>query len=207
VDTKLLAAVASLALLACSASSAPISSAGDGGPPQGSAPSTPAPAPDASASPPTPLDAAAAPTPVDAAASSSSCDGSSCASLSGLVKRTSTAPLHGGKGSVYVAIFDGNPVTDATHAVVVARTLIANTDLSASGAQVAYRVDDVPVRAAAYQVIAFLDDGNAVSASNPQPASGDLISLQLSGGISGVPVTLASPGDDSLDLPLNAAMP
>jgi hypothetical protein len=123
------------------------------------------------------------------------------------VKRTSTQPKHGGKGTVYVAVFDGNPVTDASHATAVARAYFANQDLSTDGAQVPYRVDGVPVRATAFQVIAFLDDANAVTPSSPQPQSGDLITLQIAGGISGIPVTPSKPGDLTLDLSLNAAMP
>ena len=135
------------------------------------------------------------------------CDAGGCASLVGFVQRTTTQPAHGGIGSVYVAVFDGNPVTDSASAVVVARTLLPNEDLSAENAQVAYRIDDVPVQSTAYQVIAFLDDANAVSASDPAPASGDLISLDLSGGISGIPLTVSQPGQITLDLPLNAQTP
>ena len=143
----------------------------------------------------------------DASPPSVSDDGGASASLVGSVKRTSTQPAHGGKGAVYVAVFQGNPVTNASGAKMIARTLLSNQDLSSAGAQVAYRIDSIPLASAPYEVIAFLDDANAVSAANPQPASGDLISLQLSGGISGVPVTLADPGLTSLDLPLNALMP
>jgi hypothetical protein len=193
-----------LQLVACGSSGAP-SSLADGG---AGAPGASPPTVEADGSiPPASADAAI---PIASDAGSppvAACDVGACASLSGVVKRTATAPQHGGKGAVYVAIFDGNPVTDATHAVVVARTLLPNEDMSAASAEVAYRVDGVPVRPAPYQVIAFLDDADAVSASNPQPASGDLISLDLSGGISGVPVTLSNPGDAPLDLPLNAAMP
>jgi hypothetical protein len=204
---KRCAAIGSLLLTACG-SSLPPTAADDGGAPSVGPPSEAPPANDAGAGGASAADGSTGTgAPRDAGPLGASCDASGCASLVGLVKRTSTQPQHGGKGSVYVAVFDGNPVTDASHAIVVARTLIANADLSADTAQVAYRVDDVPVRAAAYQVIAFLDDANAVSAANPAPASGDLISLQLAGGISGIPVTLTKPGDDPLDLPLNAAMP
>jgi hypothetical protein len=145
--------------------------------------------------------------PVADASVLSNCDASACGSLVGFVQRTSTAPTHGGKGNVYVAVFDGDPVTNAATAVMVARSLLPNEDLSAATAQVAYRVDGIPFSATPYQVIAFLDDADAVSASSPQPASGDLISLQISNGISGVPATISSAGDVTLDLPLNAVMP
>ena len=127
--------------------------------------------------------------------------------MSGVVQRTATKPTHGGKGSVYVAIFDGNPITSQATAKIVGRALLPGEDLTSDTAQVAYRVDGVPVRAAAYQVIAFLDDANAVTASNPAPASGDLVSLDLSAGFAGVAVTVAIPGDVTLNLPLNVAMP
>jgi hypothetical protein len=125
----------------------------------------------------------------------------------GYVKRTTTKPTHGGKGAVYVALFDGNPITGASTATIVGRALLTNQDLTSDTAQVAYRIDGVPARAQAYQVIAFLDDANAVTASNPRPASGDLVSLDLSAGFGGVPVTVAGSADVSLDLPLNVAMP
>jgi hypothetical protein len=203
--------VALLLLSACSSSSAPPSNGG-GGDDVG--------APDASSRGPVVDGAALTPAPVDASSGAPDaardsggadtggpCSAASCAALVGHVKRTSTKPQHGGVGSVYVAVFDGNPVTDASHATVIARTLLAQVDLSADGAEVAYRVDGVPPRAQAYQVIAFLDDGGAVSSASPQPAAGDLISLQLAGSIEGVPITLAAAGDVTLDLPLNAVMP
>lgn len=139
--------------------------------------------------------------------SAHACDSGACASVVGFVLRTATKPKHGGKGPIYVALFDGNPILDASHAVVVARTLLPSTDFSADDAKVPYRVDGVPVRAAAYQAIAFLDDANAVTPNNPQPGSGDLISLSLSGTIGGIPLVVAAEGEASLDLPLNAALP
>ncbi|HEY2516066.1 MAG TPA: hypothetical protein VGI39_34580 [Polyangiaceae bacterium] len=153
-------------------------------------------------------DDSGAPAPaMDASQPPSSCDASACASLVGAVKRTATQPAHGGKGAVYVAVFEGNPVTDAAGAKVIVRTLLTDQDLSSAGASVAYRIDGIPTASAPYQVIAFLDDAQAVSTTKPQPASGDLISLQLTGGISGIPVTLADGGVTTLDLPLNALMP
>ena len=153
------------------------------------------------------LDAAPSAPSSDASPPSITDDGGASASLVGSVKRTSTQPAHGGKGTVYVAVFQGNPVTNASGAKMIARTLLSNQDLSSAGAQVAYRIDSIPPASAPYEVIAFLDDANSVSSTNPQPGSGDLISLQLSGGISGIPVTLAGAGVTSLDLPLNALMP
>jgi hypothetical protein len=142
----------------------------------------------------------------DAAAS---CEASAgCGSLGGEVQRTSTAPSHGGKGPVYVAVFVGNPILDSKSATLIARTLLSNVDLSAAGAQVAYRIDGIPVSATPYDVVAFLDDANAVTPSNPTPASGDLVSLYSGGStLSGYPVTIASTATASLNLPLNTAMP
>ena len=135
------------------------------------------------------------------------CDASACGSIAGFVQRTSTAPTHGGKGAVYIAVFDGNPITSQATATVVARQLLPGEDMTSATAQVAYRVDGVPVRAQGYQVIAFLDDANAVTASNPKPASGDLVSIDTSAGFGGVPVSVTSAGVVSLNLQLNVAMP
>ena len=135
------------------------------------------------------------------------CDGATCASLVGrVVRKATTKPQHGGIGNVYVAVFDGNPITDMNNAHVVGRVIVANADLSADTASVAYRVDGVPTRAAEYQVIAFLDDDHDATAQSPAPNKGDLASIDLAG-FGGIKVTLAHAGDTSLDLPLNAALP
>jgi hypothetical protein len=210
---KRIGAILLVLLPGCSASSAPATvdagapvpvatsqaDSGAGAIPTGGQP----PAPDASAvgsGAGTPVDASAAPPPP-------ACDAGTCASVTGLVQRTaSTKPTHGGKGTVYVAIFDGNPITNSS-AAMVGRALLPNEDMSSDTAQVAYRVDGVPARAQPYQAIAFLDDANTVTAQNPKPGSGDLVSLDLSSGFSGVPVTVPGPGDVTLDLPLNVTMP
>lgn len=145
-------------------------------------------------------------TPIDSG-TLSPCDASACASLVGKVMRkAATKPQHGGVGDVYVAVFDGNPITDAQNAKVVARTLLTNVDLTQDTAQVAYRVDGIPARAQGYQVIAFLDDDRNASAQSPGPSKGDLVTIDLAG-FSGIKLTVATPGDTTLDLPLNAALP
>jgi hypothetical protein len=140
-------------------------------------------------------------------ASAASCDASSCASLVGhVVRKATTKPQHGGIGNVYVAVFDGNPITDMAHARVVGRVIVADADLSSDTASVAYRVDGIPARATEYQVIAFLDDDHDATAQSPAPNKGDLASIDLAG-FGGIKIVIAGAGDTSLDLPLNAALP
>jgi hypothetical protein len=140
-------------------------------------------------------------------ASAASCDASSCASHGGqVVRKATTKPQHGGIGNVYVAVFDGNPITDMAHARVVGRVIVADADLSSDTASVAYRVDGIPARATEYQVIAFLDDDHDATAQSPAPNKGDLASIDLAG-FGGIKIVIAGAGDTSLDLPLNAALP
>jgi hypothetical protein len=153
---------------------------------------------DASSSPDASTDAATAPL---------GCDAGTCGSLVGHVSRKSTTMAqHGGVGNVYIAVFDGNPIADQANAKVVAQTVLMNVDLGASSASFAYRVDGIPVRAAEYQVVAFLDDDHNASATNPAPSKGDLVTIDLMA-FGGVKAPVTKSGDTTLDLQLNAALP
>jgi hypothetical protein len=128
------------------------------------------------------------------------------ASLSGVVRR-SAQPSGDAMGSVYVALFDQDPVANKDTAMVVGNALIADADLSGSSAMVAYSISNVAPRADDYYVIAFLDDNGDVDPTNPNaagPDKGDLVSLQ---GVSAPKVKLGEAGPHMLDLDLNLVMP
>lgn len=131
---------------------------------------------------------------------------SGAASLAGSVTR-SAMPTAGADGDVYIAVFDRDPVLDMANAVAVGSGFIEDADLSADGAMVPYAVDDIPVRAEPYFLIAFMDDNDNVDASDMAsagPDSGDLLSLR---GLASVSVTLDSPGAHDLDIDLNSVLP
>lgn len=131
--------------------------------------------------------------------------GASTAKLVGKVSRTASAkPQHGGKGKVYLAVFDHDPVGDRANAKVVGQAILPSVDFNPDTASIPYEVNDLPPRSAAYYVIAFLDDDANASATGPSPSKGDLVSLD---GISAPKVVLASAKSVTLDLPLTTAMP
>src|SRR6476646_5071555 len=70
---------------------------------------------------------------------------SSGASLSGSVRR-SAQPSDDAKGSLYIAVFDQDPIAHKDTAKVVGNTLIANADLSAMSASIAYSIASVTPR-------------------------------------------------------------
>ena len=126
--------------------------------------------------------------------------------LHGVVSRSVT-PTADGDGDIYIAIFDRDPVLAMADAVAVGNAFLADADLSADGATVPYSVEDLPVRAEPYFVIAFMDDNGNVDPSDPEsagPDSGDLLSLR---GLASLSVTLAEPGDRELDIDLNSVLP
>lgn len=128
------------------------------------------------------------------------------ATLRGTVTR-STQPQNGGVGGLYVAIFERNPLTDMANPGLVGRTLIENADMSAPGASYTYEIPNIPPRAGAYYITAFLDDNNTVDVNNPDtagPDRGDLVSLN---GFSFPTVTVSEPGEKTFDIDLNLAMP
>ncbi len=127
------------------------------------------------------------------------------ASLSGKVTRKAgTKPSAGGKGNLYIALFDGNPITDMMGAKLVARALIENVDMNPDGVSIPYRIDGIPPSPTERQVVAFLDDNKTASATSPAPDKGDLVTIEIPA-FSGVKVRV--PADTKLDLQLNAAIP
>lgn len=119
----------------------------------------------------------------------------------------STEPKSGGKGGLYVAIFERNPITDMNNPGLVARTFIPNADMSAAGASYDYTLGPIPPRAEAYYITAFLDDNNTVDMNDPSnagPDRGDLVSLN---GFSFPTVMVTQPSQQTLNLVLNTALP
>lgn len=128
-----------------------------------------------------------------------------CATLSGKVMRKAlTKPQNGGKGSVYVAVFDKDPVVDRAGAKLVGKAVVENADMTADTASVPYAIAELTPRPSPYFVVAFLDDNKNASGTAPGPDKGDLVSLD---GISAPKVTLAAAGTVTLDLSLNAVLP
>ncbi|MGZ3449394.1 MAG: hypothetical protein ACXWUG_25270 [Polyangiales bacterium] len=145
--------------------------------------------------------------PGDAGSSDSAVDSActTCAKLTGKVLRKAlTKPQNGGKGDVYVAVFDHDPVTDRASAKVVGQTIVHDADMTADTAAVPYTIDAIPARSDPYFVIAFLDDNHTAKAAAPGPDKGDLVSLD---GLASPKVTLASATAVTLDLPLNTVLP
>lgn len=125
------------------------------------------------------------------------------AKLSGTISRTAT-PKAGGKGPLYVAVFEGNPVVDSKNAVLVAQTVVTDADLSAPDAKVSYRIEGIAPSARERQVLAFLDDNRTARPPAPGPDAGDLVTLD---GIGGIKVTLSMEKEVPLNLVLNAVIP
>ncbi|UJR81559.1 hypothetical protein [Sandaracinus amylolyticus] len=127
-------------------------------------------------------------------------------SLMGVVTR-SAMPMAGGRGHLYIAIFDRDPVLDRDGATVVANGLVMDADMSASGARIVYSVLGIPPRAEPYYVVAFLDDNGNADTSDPRragPDRGDLVSLM---GLSSPQVTVSSATVVARDIDLNASLP
>lgn len=125
------------------------------------------------------------------------------ASLNGTIRRTAT-PKAGGKGPLYIAVFEGNPVVDSKPAVLVAQTLIGDVDFAPADAQVSYRIEHIPISTKERQVLAFLDDNRTAKLPNPGPDVGDLVTLD---GFGGIKITLPAEQDVTLNLVLNAVIP
>jgi hypothetical protein len=158
-------------------------------------------APSADSGATTTTDAGAPSTPATDAGSSTA----GGATLTGMVKRVATTqPSAGGKGNVYVAVFDNDPVTNRQNARAVGNALITDADMSSATASVAYTVTNLPPRSQQYFVIAFLDDNKNAPANAPAPDRGDLVSMD---GFSAPKVTLASAASVTLDLNLTMALP
>lgn len=127
-------------------------------------------------------------------------------SLTGRITR-STEPKSGGKGGLFVAVFERNPITNRDNPGLVARTLIPDADMSAANASYTYTITDIPPRAEPYYITAFLDDNNTVNMNDPTkagPDRGDLVSLD---GLNFPTVTVSQPGQQTFDIVLNIALP
>jgi hypothetical protein len=134
-----------------------------------------------------------------------SADAGPAVSLSGTVTRKAgTKPTAGGKGHIYVALFDGNPITDMMGAKLVGRALIENVDMNPESAAIPYKIEGIPPSGTERQVVAFLDDNKTATTANPAPDKGDLVTIEIAT-FSGVKVKVAA--DTKLDLQLNAAIP
>lgn len=131
------------------------------------------------------------------------------ATVSGFVSRT--APIASGldgKGSLFIALMDKNPVTDAKNAKSLANILIKNADLSAAGAMVPFKLENVPVVHGYLFVSVFFDDnGNADTSgdgSKAGPDKGDLVNLDL---VSPLKVKIDLAAEHKVDVVLNAGLP
>jgi hypothetical protein len=132
------------------------------------------------------------------------CAPGTCATVQGMVKRRAgVKPQAGGKGHIYISIFDGDPVADRKNAKAIAAVIVKDTDMNADDAAVAYAIHDVPVRAAHYTIIAFLDD-NKTASQNPGPDKGDLLSLD---GFSAPRITVDKPAEMPFDITLSTYLP
>lgn len=141
----------------------------------------------------------------DATPSADASCAEACASLTGKVQRKPlTKPQNGGKGDVYVAVFDRDPVLDRENAKVVGQVIVADADMTADTASVAYTIEGLPPRAEPYAIVAFLDDNHTASGATPGPDKGDLVSLD---GIAAPKVTVSKAGVTTFDLALNAVLP
>lgn len=127
------------------------------------------------------------------------------ATLTGKVKRVATTnPSAGGKGPIYVAVFDADPVTNRQNAHAVGNALIQDADMTSATAAVDYTITNLPPRSQQYFVIAFLDDNKTATTATPAPDRGDLVSMD---GFSAPKVTLATATTVTLDLNLTMALP
>lgn len=126
-------------------------------------------------------------------------------SIGGTITR-SAEPAAGGRGHLYVAVFDRDPVSMRDEAVVVARTIVMDADMSDPAAAIPYEVGGVPPRAEAYYVTAFLDDNGTVGTdpATAGPDRGDLVALE---GFASPSVVVDAEHRVTLDLVLNFNLP
>ncbi len=153
------------------------------------------------------VDAGTAPTTSDAATPTTDAGNATgtTATLTGKVKRVgTTSPSAGGKGPIYVAVFDSDPVTNRQNARSVGNVLINDADMTSATAAVDYTITNLPPRSQQYFVIAFLDDNKTATTATPAPDRGDLVSMD---GFSAPKVTLATATTVTLDLNLTMALP
>ncbi len=140
---------------------------------------------------------------IDAAIDASAATGT----LSGSVSRTASPGSAGdARGPVYIALFDRDPISNMSSAVVVSRVRIENVDLSGGGATIAYSLTDIPPRATDYFIVAFLDDNANVDpmSTSAGPDKGDLVSLD---GFASPKVKVTAPEVKTHNLVLNSVLP
>jgi len=128
------------------------------------------------------------------------------ATLTGTITR-SAAPAAGGRGSLYIAIFDVDPVMNRDSAMLIASARLEDVDMSGDGASVSYTVPGIPPRAEPYFVTAFLDDNMTVVATDPTmagPDRGDLIAIM---GFASPSVAVTTATEVVFDLDLNFNLP
>lgn len=130
------------------------------------------------------------------------------ATVTGSVRRTAQPSSSGdARGSIYIAIFDRDPVIERDAAQVVARTVLADADLTATTTSLPYTLPNVPPRASKYYVVGFLDDNGNVdlsSSSDAGPDKGDLVSLD---GLASPKLSLATADAVTFDVTLNTVLP
>lgn len=122
--------------------------------------------------------------------------------IAGSITRTAE-PTDGGLGTVYVAIFAENPITNM-QAPTLGQAVLEGSDLTDPTAVLTYVIDGLPARDEPYHVVAFLDDDANASMDAPGPDMGDLVTLDGAG----TPTVVVTPGDPvPMNLVLNAVMP
>lgn len=122
--------------------------------------------------------------------------------IAGSITRTAE-PTDGGLGTVYVAVFAENPITNM-QAPTLGQDVLEGSDLTDPTAVLTYVIDGLPARDEPYHVVAFLDDDANASMDAPGPDMGDLVTLDGTG----TPTVVVTPGDPvPMNLVLNAVMP
>lgn len=123
--------------------------------------------------------------------------------LFGQITRTAR-PKNGGKGDLFVAVFEGNPVIDAKNARLLGQQLIPSVDFTDDKTTIPYRIEAIQRAQREVQVLAFLDDNHTTTAMNPAPDAGDPVTLD---GLGGIKIQLTVDADNHRDLVLNAIIP
>lgn len=122
--------------------------------------------------------------------------------IAGSITRTAE-PTGGGVGTVYVAVFAENPITNM-QAATLGQDVLEGSDLTDPTNALTYIIDGLPARDEPYHVVAFLDDDGNASMDAPGPDMGDLVTLDGTG----TPTVVVTPGAPvPMNLVLNAVMP
>lgn len=139
------------------------------------------------------------------------------ATLKGVISRSAPPDNSVGgdaKGDIYIGLFDQSPLMGFgmvnPNAMVVARVIVPNSDLSAQGATISYTLEGVPPRQEPYYIVAFLDDNSSVNAADPSsaaPDKGDLVALKSLIPPSFETVEIKTATEHTTNIDLSAAMP